>query len=483
MTLPNCPEYVVAFFAIQKLGAILVNAGPLMGVDDLRAVISSTTPRVLIGLDLLASKIIAAATDTSVEHFVWITLQSYQTALRRIGYQIKLWQGRDRSDGSMKRAQHTTLSKLLEIAPARPPTSEPVQDATAILQPTSGTTGQVKLVELTHRNLLCNAMQVTIWMGAREAQETVLTVLPMFHVYGLMTGLINPICCAATIVLTTRFDAEQTLKLLLKERPTVFPLVPAICDAISNEIERQSPRPVLSGLRICISGAAPLPLEVSERFERLTGGRVLEGYGLSETSPVTHCNLRSRSRAGTIGLPFPDTLCRIVDLENGAHDVLIGQPGELLISGPQVMKGYFGNPEATARALSTDEEGRVWCHTGDVVRVDEDGFFQVMDRKKDMIIRSGLKVYPAKVEKLLTTHAQVADAAVIGAPDVVHTETVVAFVVLKSADVNRELLTGELRALCRQHLAAYEVPARFEFTERIPRSALGKVLKNVLREE
>ena len=480
LALPNCPEYVASFFAVQKLGAALVNAGPLIGADDLRTVIALTNPRVVIGLDLQAQKIVGAAKDSSTDHFVWVTLQSYQTFLKKFGYQFKLWQeSREKQPGST--AEHWTLAKLLENSPAKPPTVEPQPGAAAVLQPTSGTTGVVKLAQLSHRNLLANAMQVACVMNAREGQERVLTAIPMFHIYGLMTGLIQPVLSAAAISLVTRFDAEQTLDVLVRDRPTIFPMVPAICDAISNAIERRDPRPTISGLRICISGAAPLPIEVAQRFERLTGGRVVEGYGMSESSPVTHANPLNRPRYGSIGLPMPDTMCKVVDLERGEREVAVGQPGELLIGGPQVMSGYFGNPDETSRALWTDPQGKVWLRTGDVVRMDEDGFFQVLDRKKDMIIRSGLKVYPAKVERVLATHAKVADAAVIGRAHPIHTEEVVAFIVLRGDDVERGKLVEELRGLCREHLAPYEVPARFEFAAQIPRSALGKLLKKELR--
>lgn len=482
VTLPNCPEYIVCFFAIQKLGAVLVNAGPLIGSDDLQTLIKLTKPRAVVGLDLQASKTIGAAADSTVEHFIWVTLQSYQTLLRRIGYQVKLWQGRERSNGSTKHADHTTLAKLVENAPAKPPTVQPSPHAVAVLQPTSGTTGALKLAQLTHRNLLANAMQIAVLSSARDGQERVLSVLPMFHVYGLMTGLINPVFCGATLIVLTRFEVEPVLDLLRREHPTVFPLVPAICDALSCAIEHLQTRPRFDGLRLCISGAAPLPREVAERFEKLTGARVVEGYGLSETSPVTHVNPPSGSRYGSIGLPMPDTRCRIVELDgDGVRDVAPGQPGELLVSGPQVMSGYFGNPEATARAMWTDDAGRPWFRTGDVARMDEDGFFHILERKKDMIIHSGLKVYPAKVERVLATHAQVSESAVIGAPHAVYTEEVVAFVVLRDKELDRAKLSLELRALCRQHLAPYEVPARFEFIDQIPRNVLGKSLKKVLR--
>jgi long-chain acyl-CoA synthetase len=257
-------------------------------------------------------------------------------------------------------------------------------------------------------------------------------------------------------------------------------MVPAICEALNREIERRAQRSVTLAMR-CISGAAPLPIEVAQRFEQLTGARVVEGYGLSESSPVTHVNPLARPRYGSIGLPLPDTHCRVVDLEEGEHDVAMGQPGELLVAGPQIMNGYFGNEEETQRALLTDAQGRTWLRTGDVVQMDANGFFQVLDRKKDMINRAGLKVYPGKVEKVLKTHESVADAAVIGHADPVHTEEVVAVVAPMSSALDRDLLAGELQGLCRDHLAPYEVPSRFEFTDQIPRSVLGKVLKKDLR--
>jgi long-chain acyl-CoA synthetase len=235
-----------------------------------------------------------------------------------------------------------------------------------------------------------------------------------------------------------------------------------------------------------MTGAAPLSREVAERFERLTGIRVVEGYGLSEASPVTHANLASRPRYGTIGLPLPDTLCQVIDLDGSSRAVPTGQPGELAISGPQVMRGYYHDPKATQEALWTDGNGRVWLRTGDIARMDEDGFFQIMDRKKDMIIHSGLKVYPAKVERVLAAHPRVSDVAVVGHPDPVHTEEVVAVMVLKSISGELEdpdVLADEFRALCRAHLASYEIPSRFLFKDQIPRSALGKTLKATLRQQ
>jgi long-chain acyl-CoA synthetase len=502
LAIPNCPEYVISFFAIQRLGAIVVNVGPLMGADDLRAAVSLTTPRVAIGLDLQEHALVGAAGHSTLETLVWVSLQSYQTVLKRVGYQFKLWQhhhvghngngdgnGHQPHNGAPVRratppAAHVRIGELLRHAPCRKALPQPDIDRAAVLQPTGGTTGTLKLAELTHRGLLANATQVSTWMHCTPGQERILAVLPMFHVYGLTTCLIAGIFNAATLVLATRFEVGETLEALREQRPTVFPLVPAICDAISDRLESDPSEGTLKDLRICMSGAAPLPRATAERFNRLTGGVVIEGYGLSEASPVTHANLPGAERAGSIGLPMPDTRVRVVDLDDGRTDVPPGQPGEMLIAGPQLMYGYYANPEQTARALTADERGDLWLHTGDVVRVDADGYTYVLDRKKDMIIRSGLKIYPAKVEAVLRAHARVADVAVVGRADPVHTQSVVAVVVLKPVEGKSNganHLADELRALCRNHLAPYEVPQAFEFVAQLPRSPLGKLLKRELR--
>jgi long-chain acyl-CoA synthetase len=427
-----------------------------------------------------------ACHGSTVQHSVWVSLQLYQTVLKRVGYQFKLWQ---QHSGNGEGIQHQTLGQLMALAPARPPTIEPDPSQLAVLQPTGGTTGTLKLVELSHRNLLSNATQMAVWMGSRMGQERHLAVLPMFHVYGLTTCLVSAVCSAASMILATRFQARETIDLVRRHRPTLFPVVPAICHAISDALEREAAdsgaSTKLQGVRLCVSGAAPLTQEVADRFTRLTGVTVVEGYGLTEAGPVTHVNLPGKPRFGSIGLPMPDTRCRVVDLDHG-RDVARGEAGEMLVAGPQVMRGYLANPTETRRVLTTDEQGTVWLHTGDVVRCDEDGYFFVLDRKKDMIIRSGLKVYPARVEGVLRGHDKVADVAVVGRPDPVHTEIVVAFIVRKDLGQKEptqsaDALIAELRSLCREHLSPYEVPAAFELIDQIPRSPLGKVLKKELR--
>ena len=477
LTLPNCPESVISFLAVQKLGAVVVNAGPLMGKDDLRATMAMTTPRVAIGLDLLAPALTAAAHASTVEHFIWVSLQLYQNVLKRVGYQVKLWQNRG---GNGTGTQHHPLSDLLSHSPARPPSVAPSPHQTAILQPTGGTTGTLKLAQLSHAGILANATQVSTRMACRDGQERFLTVLPTFHVYGLTLGLIGPLLSASGIIMTTRFDARETIELIREYRPTIFPLVPAICSALCDILEKEdSPKP-FEGMRLCFSGAAPLPAAAVDRFNRLAGVHLIEGYGLTEASPVTHAGLPGVSRPCSIGLPMPDTRVRVVDFDHPERDVAPGEPGEMLISGPQVMSGYYANPEQTDRALITDKNGTIWLRTGDIVRYDAEGYFYVLDRKKDMIIRSGLKVYPGKVEKVLGKHPLVTEAAVVGRPHPVHTQIVVAVVALSEIPEDTKQVETDLRALCREHLAPYEVPAHFEFVDKLPRSALGKLLKRDL---
>jgi long-chain acyl-CoA synthetase len=326
-------------------------------------------------------------------------------------------------------------------------------------------------------------MQVDACMASRQAQERILAVLPMFHVYGLTTCLISGVFSASQIILLTRFDPAKTMQAIRAHSPTIFPLVPAICESLCNEIESTggSPAP-LKSVRLCLSGAAPLPKATVDRFIRVAGIEPLEGYGLTEAGPVTHANLPGVSRVGSIGVPLPDTFARIASFADPDHDAAFDEPGELLISGPQIMRGYFGDPDLNRGVLTTDESGRVWLHTGDVASVDKDGYFHIVDRQKDMIIRSGLKVYPSRVEQVLLKHPSVKEVAVFGRPDPVHTERVSAAIVLHHPTQNSQKLVSDLRDFCRQHLAAYEVPEAIEFLEAIPKSPLGKVLKRQLRD-
>jgi len=482
MTLPNCPEYVVAFMAIQKLGAVVVNAGPLMGVDDLTSLIAMTQSRLVIALDLQAPVLERACANHPDVRRLWVSLKDYQTVWKKMGYRLKLWQSRHPVNGS---GDQITWPELLAKSPARPPTVAADPDDIAVLQPSGGTTGTLKIAQLSHRNLITNAAQMSVWVRLQPGQERVLAILPMFHVYGLSTCLVAAIYNSAVMMPLTRFRAEEVLETIGQHRPTIMPLVPAIVEAMCDHLENKPDPAVIAVIQkaIVFSGAAPLLTTTSRRFENITGVRIIQGYGLTEASPVTHANPIDNRREGSIGIPLPDTYARVVNLQGPTQEAKLGEPGELWISGPQVMHGYLNNPEENERLFSVDEQNRRWFHTGDVVRVDDDGYFNVVDRRKDMINRGGLKVWPAKIEQVLMTHPQVRDVAVIGRADPIHTERVVAVVAMHPKADDPPQLETQLRALCREHLAPYEVPRRFEFVDELPRSALGKMLKYQLRRD
>ena len=480
LTLPNCPEFIVSFLAIQKLGAVAVNAGPLMGIDDLCDLVTQTHPKLLVGLDLQASQLIAAHNRSDNMTRLWVSLKDYLPVFQRVGYRIKCWQSRDPSNGHDKQL---TWDKIAEQSPCRPPTVAPDPDDIALLQPTGGTTGGLKVAQLSHHNLIANALQLSVWSKLQPGQESVLAILPMFHVYGLLMELVTAVLNAGTILPLTRFRIDQLLETIRNHRPTVVPLVPAMIDAMCEKLEKDPDPEICEILKrtIVMSGAAPLGSATLKRFQQVTGAQLVQGYGLTEASPVALANPVDEPQSLSVGLPLPDTKVRVVNVDNPLVEVPLGEPGELLISGPQVFQGYLNNEQATNSVLTTDKKGRRWLHTGDVVRVDDRGFYSVVDRIKHMIIRGGLKVYPAKVERVLAMHPEVKDVAVIGRTDPKYTEKVVAVVVLRTAQKYLEPFESELVALCREHLARYEVPAQFEFVETLPRSPLGKLLKHRLQ--
>ncbi|MGH9174275.1 MAG: AMP-binding protein, partial [Vicinamibacterales bacterium] len=344
----------------------------------------------------------------------------------------------------------------------------------AYILPTGGTTGAPKAVTLSHANLVANAWQQFHWAGGKMGEETFLAVLPFFHSYGLSATMMTGTAMAATLILHHRFNTRMVLRLIEQHRTTVFHAVPAMLNAMNERLRRKPSD--LSSLKWVISGGASLPIPVADEFAKHSGALVVEGYGLSECSPVTHVGpLNESSRRGTIGLPLPDTDCRIVDAETGATTVAPGEVGELIVRGPQIMLGYWNHPEETA---ATFRDG--WLHTGDLAACDEDGFYRIVDRKKDLIITSGYNVYPAEVEAVLRTCPGVKDAAVIGVPDERRGEIVKAMIVLAA---NADWDEDHLHRFCREHLSAHKRPRLFEEIDGdLPRNFLGKVVRRHLRE-
>lgn len=472
--LPNCPQFVVAFFGILRLGAIAVNTNPLYVSREMKEQFQDAGCETVVLLDQFfprlrevhaATKILRTIVVDVAETLSWPARTIVHLAQRKRGERVQV---RPQSDIFW-------FQRLIEHYPASPPGADLKPSDVALFQYTGGTTGLPKAAMLTHKCLAANAQQIRAWFAtAREGQEIFLCAIPFFHVYGMTAGMVVGAILGAEIVMLPRpRPVDNVIAVLQKTRATIFPGVPTLYTAINNHPKVKEFD--LSSVRLCLSGAAPLPREVAETFERLTGGKLVEGFGMTEASPVTHCNpLDGRARVGSIGVPVPDTEARIVDLETGAI-LPPGQEGELVVRGPQLMAGYWNRPEETAMTI---RDG--WLHTGDVAKMDEDGFFYIVDRKKDMIAASGLKILPREVEEILFLHPKVQEAAVAGIPDPYRGETVKGYVVLKEGQTATE---KELIDFCKLHLAPFKVPSRIEFRTELPKTMIGKILRRVLVEE
>jgi long-chain acyl-CoA synthetase len=465
--LPNCPQYVVATFAILRLGAIVVNVNPLYTPREVLVVAQDSGMRTLLTLDMLAPVTLAVRAQTSIEHVIITSAAEYSAAALAC----------PTIEGTLRLAD-----LLADVSEPNLPRVEinPDEDV-AVLQYTGGTTGVPKGAMLTHYNIFANIVQTEVWghRSVRRGEDTYLLVIPYFHIYGFTVGMMVGTWLGAQQVLIPKYDVDALLSAIHDYRPTYFPAVPTIYISLLNHPKAREYG--IDKIRTFNSGSAPLPVEVIEQFERVTGGSLNEGYGLSEASPVTHSTaLLARRKPGSIGLPLPDTDIKIVDLETGTREVAVGEEGELCIAGPQVMKGYWNRQDETDIALRRDDKGRIWLYTGDVARMDEDGYSYIVQRKKDMIIVSGFNVYPSEVEGVLYTHPAVMEAGVIGVPDSYKGEVVKAFVVFKQG---ASATPEELIEHCRGGLAEFKVPTRIEIRESLPKTAVGKILHRVLREE
>lgn len=465
--LPNCPQYVVATFAILRLGAIVVNVNPLYTPREVLVVAQDSGMKAMLALDQLAPVTLAVRDETGIEHVIVTSAAEYSAAALPC----------PQVEGTLR------LADLLADAPEPdlPRVDINPDEDVAVLQYTGGTTGVPKGAMLTHYNIFANVIQTEAWAHRtpRRGEETYLLVIPYFHIYGFTVGMMAGTWQGAQQVLIPKYDVDALLSAIRDYSPTYFPAVPTIYISLLNH-----PKAIEYGvdkIRTFNSGSAPLPVEVIEQFERVTGGTLNEGYGLSEASPVTHSTaMLARRKPGSIGLPLPDTDIRIVDLETGTREVGVGEEGELCIAGPQVMKGYWNREDETEIALRRDETGRTWLYTGDVARMDEDGYSYIVQRKKDMIIVSGFNVYPSEVEGVLYTHPAVMEAGVIGIDDAYRGEAVKAFVVLKQGAA---ATPEELIEHCKGSLAEFKVPSQVELRESLPKTAVGKILHRVLREE
>jgi long-chain acyl-CoA synthetase len=472
--LPNCPQTIIAYYATLSLGAVVVMTNPMYVEREMTHQFIDGGVKVLVGLDHLLPRIDKVWKETPVEHLVITSIRDYLRFPLNFLYPLKAKKQNLNMRVDYSASIHS-FKGLIKNSPGNPPRPEVGMDEVALLQYTGGTTGVAKGVMLTHGNIAANVDQITAWLPELErGQERFLCVVPIFHVLG-MTAVMNwPISSAHSMTLLPRFEIKDFLKTISKTRPTISILVPTILTAMVNypEISKYD----VSSMNYVVSGSAPLPVEIMNRFEALTGGVILEGYGLTESSPVTHVNpVRGRRKAGSIGIALPSTDARIMDLESGTKEQQVGQVGELVVKGPQVMKGYWNMPEETAETL---KDG--WLHTGDIAHMDEDGYVFIVDRKKDMIIAGGFNIYPRDIDEVLYEHPKIADAVTIGVPDEYRGETVKVFVVLTPGET---LTEEEVIAHCKEKLAAYKVPRLVEFRDELPKTMVGKVLRKELRAE
>ncbi len=481
IVLPNCPQNVIAFFAALRLGAVVVQNNPLYTEHELEHQLADCGAEVVVCLDKTYPTVAAVRQQTKVREVVVTSVVDYLPTKDRLALRLPIAKAKaaraDISARIPKGAPVRSFLRLLTTArvPARQVPIDPKADL-ALLQYTGGTTGLSKGAMLTHHNLVANAHQNKLWLpDVRPGREVTLAVLPLFHAYGLTVCMTTTILLGGTLVLIPRFDLDRVFKAIDEHRPTLFPGVPPIYQALlgSPKLKQHD----LKSIKACISGAMKLPVEVAEQFEKASGGRLVEGYGMTETSPSTHANpIFGKRKAGTVGLPLPGTACTIVDPDDATKEVPFGTPGELAIAGPQVFQGYWQRPEESAAAFTADG----YVLTGDIAVMDDDGYFSIVDRKKELIIAGGFNVYPSEVEEVLFTHPAIADVCVVGVPDRYRGETVKAFVVLRDG---ASLTADELTDFAAESLTAYKVPKLVEFRDALPRTVVGKVLRRVLLEE
>lgn len=476
LMLPNLPQAVIGYYGSLRASVRVTPINPMYVEGEIEHQVHDAGCETIVVLDHLYQRVQPLIGRTGLKRVIVTGVEDYLPTFRRLLYPLQAMREGQRAPASLGPATVRLRDLMAGSNAPLPALMKP--DDVALLQYTGGTTGVPKGVGLTHRNLLSNAWQCRSWMPSlKEGQEVFLAVLPFFHVYGMSVCQNLAIAVGACQVLLPRFQLTEVLKVIQRERVTAFPGIPAMYQAINNyqHLERYD----LRSLRICISGAGPLPPSVQERFEAITGARLVEGYGLTEASPVTHVNpinpLPGRRRSGSIGLPLPDTQAKVVDMETGNKELSPGEVGELVVRGPQVMSGYWKREDESRQVL---RDG--WLYTGDLARMDAEGFFYIADRKKDMIKSGGENVYPREVEETLLRHSKVKDAVVVGLPQGLRGELIKAYVVLKEEE---QASAAEILEYCRRHLAKFKVPKRVEFRPELPKTLVGKVLRRVLIEE
>jgi long-chain acyl-CoA synthetase len=474
--LPNTPQSVIAYYGVLYAGGVVVQTNPLYTEREIEYQMKDSGAKAILTLDILYPRVSKVMKETDLEHIIVTAIKDYLPFPKNMIYPFI----QKKQYGIVVKVEPSEQNHLFKDIMAAS-TSEPIpgefdfENDIALLQYTGGTTGFPKGVMLTHKNLVANASMCDAWLyKCKKGEEKILGILPFFHVYGMTAVMILSVMQGYKMILLPKFDVETTLKTIQKEKPTLFPGAPTIYIGLLNHPDLK--KYDLSSIDSCLSGSAPLPVEVQQKFEKVTGGKLVEGYGLTESSPVTHANfLWDKERIkGSIGLPWPSTDSAVFSLETG-EPLPPNEIGEIVVKGPQIMKGYWNRPEETEQTL---KDG--WLLTGDLGYMDERGYFYVVDRKKDMIIAGGFNIYPREIEEVLYEHPAIQEVVAAGVPDPYRGETVKAYVVLKEGE---SLTEKELDDFSRKYLAAYKVPRIYEFRKELPKTAVGKILRRALVDE
>jgi len=475
--MPNTPQFVLAYFAILKLGAVVVSTNPLYSQREIEYQANDSDIEVMLVMSNFYRLIKSVQPKTKLRTLVVTNIKEALPPVLAFLFSLT----REKKGGfrvELEAGDVWLQDLIARYKPEDRPKVDVGPDDVALFQYSGGTTGISKGAIAMHRNLVANALQVRAWItNAEDGKEIVLMAIPLYHVYGMVAGMLFALQTRAAMVMVPNArDIKDVLENIQKYKTSIFPGVPTLYNAINNHPDVLAGKYTLSSIKACISGSAPLMRETKERFEALTGGKLFEGYGLSEAPTATHCNpLLGENRTGSIGLPFPDVDCRIISLDDEVTEMPVGEIGELVIKGPQVFKGYHNMPTETANTLRDD-----WLYTGDIARMDEDGYFYIVDRKKELIKPGGFQVWPREVEEVVSAHPKVLEVGVAGIPDPYRGETVKAWVVTRPGET---LTEDDIREWCKDKLAKYKIPTHVEFRTELPKTTVGKILRRELVRE
>ncbi len=477
--IPNTPQFVMVYFGILKAGGVVVAIDSRYTAPEIVHQANDAGIEIMFVMSNFYKTVKIAQPQTKIKKLIVTNIKETLPPVLKVLFTLaKEKKGGFRVD--LEPGDIWLQDLLAQYKPGDRPKLDIGPDDTALFQYSGGTTGVSKAAVALHRNLVANTLQIVSWMRNLETgKESVLMAIPLFHVYGMVAGMLFGIHSGASLVMVPNpRDLHDLLGNVKKFRPSIFPGIPALYNAINNNAAVKAGKYDLGSIKACISGSAPLLRDTKERFEALSGGKVSEGYGLSEAPTATHCNpLLGVNKTGSVGIPFPDVDAKIISLDDGETEMKIGDVGEIAIHGPQVMKGYHNMPKETANSLRKMKDGKVWLFTGDIAKMDEEGYFYIVDRKKELIKPGGEQVWPREVEEVIAAHPKVLEVGVAGIPDPIRGEAVKAWVVLKPGETMNE---DEVKEWCTKSLAKYKIPRQVEFRTELPKTTVGKTLRREL---